>query len=134
MLQGDADSKESIHGEFDVDIHLTSLATGQHHSLEVLWRDEQEATRFHSPFTAEASFPYEEAASQYRIQVGGFHGHLIWSPHVDSCPEPVERDVPAVLTVLTHSYSDSTDPADLQLTAQVDYINYMLYVDARAAR
>lgn len=119
MLQGVADGSESIHGEFDIDIHLNSLGSNQHHSLEVFWRDEEEETRFHSPFTAETSFPLEETAAQYRIQVGGFHGHVIWSPHVYSCPEPTDRKAPAVMTVLTHSYSDSTDLADLEVVAQV---------------
>ena len=119
MLQGGAESKETIHGEFDIDVHLTSLVSDQRHTFKVFWRQELEYTRFHTPFTAELSFAFEETALQYKIQVGGFHGHLVWSPHVYTCPEVVERGTPAVLTVFSHSYSDSNDPADLELTAQV---------------
>ena len=121
MLQGDSETSEGMHGEFEVDIHLTSLVSNQTQELQVFWRDEEEATRFHSPFTAETSFPFsqEESPSFYKIQIGGFHGPVIWSPHVYNCPEPLERQTPAVLTVLPHSSSEISYVPDMELFVQV---------------
>lgn len=112
---------EGMHGEFDVDIQLTSLVSHQKHNLQVFWRDEEEATRFHAPFTAETSFAFspEETSAQYKIQIGGFHGPVIWAPHILACQTPPERQMPAVLTVLSHSFSEINDLADMELFVQV---------------
>ena len=120
MVQGAADGRESIHGGFDLDVQLTSLeATKQHHSMQVYWRDEEEDTRFHSPFTVEASFPFANAAMQYKVEIGGFYGHAIYSPHISSCHDPVRRENPVMLTVMTHSYAEATDAAQVELMKDV---------------
>ena len=122
MLQGSAESKESIHGEFELDLQLISLPgmPTQQHMFKVYWRDKYEATRYHSPFTVETAIPFEQTAPHYRIRVGGFseQAHLTFTPQVSSCSSVVTRESPALLTVLTHSYATADSPENLELMAQ----------------
>ena len=123
MLQGSAESKESIHGEFEPDLQLVNLpgTPSQQHTFQVYWRDANEATRYHSPFTVETTFPFEQTASHYRIRAGGFseQAHLTFTPQVSSCHSVVARDKPALLTVIPHSYVTADSPAHLELLAQI---------------
>ncbi len=123
MLQGSAQSKESIHGEFELDLQLVSLPgmPKQQHTFTVYWREAEEYTRFHSPFTVETSFPYEDTAAHYRIHVGGFHeqAHVTFAPQVSSCHARITRKQPALLTVIPHSYVAPDSPAHLELMAQI---------------
>ncbi len=123
MLQGSAPSKESIHGEFELDLQLINLPgmPSQRHSFKVYWRDANEYTRFHSPFTVETTFPFEDTATHYKIRVGGFsdQAHLIFTPHISSCQTQVVRHNPVLLTVIPHSYVASVSPANLELMAKI---------------
>ena len=123
MLQGSAESKESIHGEFELDLQLTNIpgARIQQHAFQVYWRDAEEYTRFHSPFTIETTFPFQDTAAQYNLLVGGFHEHaqVIFTPKVSSCHTEVTRQQPALLTVIPHSYDAPGSPPHLELLAQI---------------
>ena len=123
MLQGNAPSKESIHGEFELDLQLVNLPgmPSQQRSFKVFWRDANEYTRFHSPFTVETIFPFEDTATHYNIRVGGFsdQAHLTFTPHISSCQPQVVRHNPVLLTVIPHSYVSSDSPANLELMAKI---------------
>lgn len=123
ILQGNADSKESIHGEFEVDLQLLSLfgEPSQQHYFTVYWRDKQEYTRFHSPFTVEATIPFEDTQAYYRISAGGFHqlASPVFAPQTSSCHSAFEREEPALLTVLTHTYAEQGVSAQLELQAKI---------------
>ena len=123
MVQGSAPSKESIHGEFELDLQLINLPgmPKQQHNFKVYWRDAKEYTRFHSPFTVQTTFPFEDTQSHYNIHVGGFsdQAHLTFTPDISSCQPQVQRHNPVLLTVIPHSYVASDSPANLELMAKI---------------
>ena len=119
MLQGNAEARESIHGEFELDLKLTSLPgePSQQHNFTVYWRDKEEDTRFHAPFTVEVTIPFKDTLPRYRIAVGGFHKQatVIFTPQVSSCQAKFERIEPALFTVIPHSYNEQPEASHDQL-------------------
>ena len=123
LYKGNAESKESIHGEFELDLQLLSLfgEPSQQHHFKVYWRDKEEYTRFHSPFTVETIIPFEDTLARYRISAGGFHqlASPIFTPQVSSCHAAFERQEPALLTVITHTYAEQGRATQLELVAKI---------------
>ena len=123
MLQGKAEAKESIHGQFELDLKLISLPgeLSQQHHFKVYWRDTEENTRFHAPFTVEVTIPFKETIPRYRIIIGGFHKQavVIFAPQVSSCQANFERKEPALFTVFPPSYIKQASPNQLELIAKL---------------
>ena len=130
FVQGYAESTQSINGEFELDLQLLSLSgePSQQHHFKVYWRELAEYTRFHSPFTVEATIPFEETQADYRLSAGGFHqlGRPVFATQVSSCQSAFEREEPALLTVLPHTFGKHSSFAQLELRARilVAHVNY----------
>ena len=123
MLQGNADGRDNIHGEFELDLQLVSLLgePSQQHNFKVYWRDKDEDARFHTPFTVELTIPFEDTLPHYQISAGGFHQQavVIFSPQVPTCGTTFDRQDPALFTVIPHTYNEEASPDQLELIAKV---------------
>lgn len=110
-----------VQGQVELEIVLTPLAGTNHHrhNLHTYWRSEQERSRFHAPFSPETSFPYNQTAPHYKLYIGGFARHVVFSPRISSCLPAVSRQTAALITILPHSHTDIADPTRLQLVTQM---------------
>lgn len=109
-------------GLVQLELQLTSLTPrhlAKQHLFDIYWREEDESTRFNSPFTFETTFPSKDLAQHYMLHVGGFRHHVIYSPRVRSCQPVFSRQTPILLTVIPHSHTGVEDPARIELTTRM---------------
>ena len=109
-------------GQVQLEFQLTSLTpthSAKQHLFDVYWREEEECTRFNSPFTIETSLPFRDLAEHYMLHVGGFRQHVIYSPKVHNCHPVFSRKTPVLLTVIPHSHTGAEDPARIELTTRM---------------
>ena len=113
---------QEANGQIELELQLTSLVLGntvkQHH-FNIYWREEEESTRFNSPFTIETTIPIKNLATHYMLHVGGFRQHLLYSPKVSGCQPVFARQTPILLTVIPHSHTGVEDAARIQLTTRM---------------
>ena len=112
---------QKAHGHVDMELQLTALTSSpqQQYLMDIYWRTEHEYTRFNSPFTFETTFPVSALASHYMLHIGGFRQHVIFTPRIFSCHEPVRRQTPVLLTVIPHSHTGIEDPQRVALTTRM---------------
>ena len=113
---------QKANGQIQVELQLTSLAlrhTVKQHRFDIYWREEDECTRFNSPFTIETTIPMKDLATHYMLHVGGFRQHLIYTPKVSTCQLVFARQAPVLLTVIPHSHTGVEDPSRIQLTTRM---------------
>ncbi|KAL3158802.1 hypothetical protein ABBQ32_011529 [Trebouxia sp. C0010 RCD-2024] len=113
---------QKANGQVQLELQLTSLTPKdivKQHLFDVYWREEEESTRFNSPFTIESSVPIRDLAEHYMLHVGGFRQHIIYSPRVHNCQPVVSRQTPVLLTVIPHSHTGAEDPTRVGLTTRM---------------
>ena len=113
---------QEANGQIELELQLTSLVLGRtvkQHRFDIYWREEEESTRFNSPFTLETTIPIKNLATHYMLHVGGFRQHLIYSPKVSSCQPAFARQTPILLTVIPHSHTGAEHPSRIQLTTRM---------------